>query len=40
MIDGVVGNYTINGSGDTSLNGFDGYRVSAAGRLVLVGRIS
>ena len=40
VIDGVVGNYTINGYGDTSLNGFDGYRVSAAGRLVLVRKIS
>jgi len=31
---GVLGNYTINGNGDTSLARFDGYRVGSAGQLV------
>jgi branched-chain amino acid transport system substrate-binding protein len=39
-IRGVIGDYRINASGDTSLNSFDGYRVSAAGTLVLARRIS
>jgi branched-chain amino acid transport system substrate-binding protein len=39
-IHGVIGNYTINANGDTSLQSFDGYRVDAAGALVLVRRIS
>ncbi len=36
VIHGVIGDYTINGSGDSSLSTFDGYRVSATGGLVLV----
>ena len=32
---GVIGNYTIDGHGDSSLATFDGYRVSDAGSLVL-----
>jgi branched-chain amino acid transport system substrate-binding protein len=39
-IHGVIGDYTINANGDTSLDSFDGYRVSAAGALVLARRIS
>jgi len=39
-IHGVIGDYRINANGDTSLDSFDGYRVSAAGALVLVRRIS
>jgi ABC-type branched-subunit amino acid transport system substrate-binding protein len=35
LIHGVIGNYTIDGSGDSSLRTFDGYRVSAQGGLVL-----
>ena len=34
VIDGVIGSYTIDGRGDSSLQTFDGYRVSAAGALV------
>jgi branched-chain amino acid transport system substrate-binding protein len=33
---GVLGSYTINGNGDSSLDTFDGYRVSAGGDLVAV----
>ncbi|HXR13030.1 MAG TPA: hypothetical protein VN740_00135 [Solirubrobacteraceae bacterium] len=33
-IRGVIGDYTIDGNGDSSLRTFDGYRVSAAGALV------
>jgi len=36
---GVIGAYTIDGSGDSSLQTFDGYRVSDAGALVLQRRI-
>lgn len=39
-IHGVIGDYSINAAGDTSLASFDGYRVNAAGALVLVRRIS
>jgi ABC-type branched-subunit amino acid transport system substrate-binding protein len=39
-IHGVIGNYTINGAGDTSLDRFDGYRVGSGGTLVLVRAIS
>lgn len=39
-IHGVIGDYRINANGDTSLDSFDGYRVSAAGALVLARRIS
>ena len=39
-IHGVIGDYTIDPHGDTSLASFDGYRVSAVGGLVLVRRIS
>ena len=39
-IHGVIGDYRINANGDTSLDSFDGYRVSAAGTLVLARRIS
>jgi branched-chain amino acid transport system substrate-binding protein len=39
-IHGVIGDYTINADGDTSLASFDGYRVLAGGKLVLVRRIS
>jgi branched-chain amino acid transport system substrate-binding protein len=35
LIRGVIGNYTINGHGDSSLRVFDGYRVSAGGELEL-----
>jgi hypothetical protein len=35
LIHGVIGNYTIDGHGDSSLRTFDGYRVSAQGGLVL-----
>ncbi len=35
LIHGVIGNYTINGNGDSSLRTFDGYRVTAAGNLAL-----
>jgi len=38
--DGVLGPYTINAAGDTSLARFDGYRVGARGTLVLVRAIS
>jgi ABC-type branched-subunit amino acid transport system substrate-binding protein len=34
-IRGVIGSYTIDGRGDSSLRTFDGYRVSASGALVL-----
>jgi hypothetical protein len=40
VIHGTIGDYTINPTGDTSLASFDGYRVGAGGRLVLVRRIS
>jgi hypothetical protein len=33
MIRGVLGNYTIDGRGDSSLTTFDGYRVSRSGSL-------
>jgi branched-chain amino acid transport system substrate-binding protein len=39
-IHGVIGDYRINANGDTSLDSFDGYRVSATGALVLARRIS
>jgi branched-chain amino acid transport system substrate-binding protein len=39
-IHGVIGDYRINANGDTSLDSFDGYRVSGAGTLVLAQRIS
>jgi hypothetical protein len=39
VIGDVLGRYTINGYGDSSLQSFDGYRVSPSGRLVLVRRI-
>jgi branched-chain amino acid transport system substrate-binding protein len=39
-IHGVIGDYRINANGDSSLDSFDGYRVSAAGALVLARRIS
>ena len=32
---GVIGDYTIDGRGDSSLAAFDGYRVNAAGGLKL-----
>lgn len=38
--DGVLGRYTIDAHGDTSLHSFDGYRVGADGSLVLVRRLS
>jgi branched-chain amino acid transport system substrate-binding protein len=34
VIHGVIGDYTIDGKGDSSLATFDGYRVSASGTLV------
>ena len=40
VIGDVLGRYTINGYGDSSLQSFDGYRVSRSGRLALVRRIS
>jgi len=40
VIHGVIGSYRILPSGDTTLDSFDGYRVGAAGQLVLVRRIS
>jgi len=40
VIHGVIGTYRILPSGDTTLDDFDGYRVGAAGQLVLVRRIS
>ena len=40
VIHGVIGDYTINANGDTSLDSFDGYRVNGAGQLVLARRIS
>jgi branched-chain amino acid transport system substrate-binding protein len=40
VIGDVLGRYTINGNGDSSLRSFDGYRVSPSGQLVLVRRIS
>jgi len=40
VIHGVIGDYSINAAGDTSLASFDGYRVSATGALVLLRRIS
>jgi branched-chain amino acid transport system substrate-binding protein len=39
-IKGTIGDYEINADGDTSLARFDGYRVTPAGRLVLVRAIS
>lgn len=39
-IHGLLGNYTINRSGDTSLDRFDGYRVGPGGHLVLAQPIS
>ena len=39
VIGDVLGRYTINGYGDSSLQSFDGYRVSPSGQLVLVRRI-
>jgi branched-chain amino acid transport system substrate-binding protein len=33
VIHGVIGNYTINGHGDSSLSTFDGYRVTPSGAL-------
>jgi len=38
--DGVLGSYTIDANGDTSLNRFDGYRATPGGTLVLVAPIS
>jgi ABC-type branched-subunit amino acid transport system substrate-binding protein len=38
-IRGVIGDYTIDGAGDTSLSAFDGYRLAAGGGLALVGEI-
>jgi branched-chain amino acid transport system substrate-binding protein len=35
VIHGVIGNYTIDGNGDSSLATFDGYRLNAQGNLVL-----
>lgn len=35
VIHGAIGSYTINGYGDSSLRTFDGYRLTAAGALVL-----
>jgi branched-chain amino acid transport system substrate-binding protein len=40
VIGDVLGRYTINGYGDSSLQSFDGYRVNRSGRLALVRRIS
>ena len=40
LIHGVIGTYRILPSGDTTLDGFDGYRVGSSGQLVLVRRIS
>jgi hypothetical protein len=40
VIHGVIGTYRILPSGNTTLDSFDGYRVGAAGQLVLVRRIS
>jgi branched-chain amino acid transport system substrate-binding protein len=40
VVGDVLGHYTINGYGDSSLQSFDGYRVSRSGGLVLVRRIS
>jgi branched-chain amino acid transport system substrate-binding protein len=37
---GVLGNYTIDAQGDTSLTAFDGYRVSSSGQLVLARGLS
>jgi hypothetical protein len=37
---GVIGSYTIDANGDSSLASFDGYRVSSAGALVFYRRIS
>ena len=34
-LDGVIGRYRFDANGDTSLDRFDGYRVGAAGKLVL-----
>ncbi len=39
VIRDVLGSYTINGSGDSSLRSFDGYRVRPDGSLALVRRI-
>jgi len=39
-IHGVIGDYTINADGDTSLDRFDGYRVGSGGALILVAPIS
>ena len=38
--DGVLGRYTIDANGDTSLRRFDGYRAGPGGTLVLVRPIS
>ena len=35
VIRGVIGSYTIDGNGDSSLSAFDGYRVTGSGSLVL-----
>ncbi len=35
VIHGVIGSYTINGNGDSSLRTFDGYRITAGGGLTL-----
>jgi len=40
QIRGVLGDYRISATGDTSLDRFDGYRVGAGGALVLVREIS
>lgn len=40
MIHGVIGDYTIDGNGDSSLQTFDGYRVAAGGTLRLLTEIS
>ena len=39
VIHSVIGSYTINGNGDSSLSTFDGYRVTADGALALVREI-
>jgi hypothetical protein len=36
VLHGVIGDYTIDGNGDSSLQTFDGYRVSAGGALTLM----
>ena len=40
MIHGVIGDYTIDGNGDSSLSTFDAYRVAAGGTLRLLTEIS